>query len=84
MLRVKGDSMAPGIEDRDLVIVREQPSAENGALVVACVDGEATVKRFFRERARIVLRADNPHYEDIVLTQDFRLNGKVTGLFRMF
>lgn len=84
LLHVKGDSMAPGIEDGDLVLVREQPTAENGALVVACVEGEATVKRFFRERSRIVLRADNPQYEDIILTQDFRLNGRVVGVIRLF
>lgn len=84
LLRVKGDSMAPGIEDKDLVLVREQASAENGALVVACVDGEATVKRFFREQTRIVLRADNPSYDDIVLTHDFRLNGRVIGVIRLY
>jgi len=84
MLRVQGDSMAPGIEDGDLVLIREQPSAENGAMVVANIDGEATVKRFFRERARIVLRADNPHYDDIILTQDFQLSGRVIGLTRFF
>ena len=84
LLRVKGDSMAPGIEDRDLVMVRDQASAENGAIVVACVDGEATVKRFFREQGRIVLRADNPMYADIVLTHDFRLNGRVIGVIRLY
>lgn len=84
MLRVKGDSMAPGIEDGDLVLVREQATAENGALVVACIDGEATVKRFFRERTHIVLRPDNPHYDDIVVKQEMQLNGKVIGLVRMF
>lgn len=84
MLRVKGDSMAPGIEDKDLVMVREQATAENGALVVACVDGEATVKRFFREQSRIVLRADNPMYDDIVLTHDFRVNGRVIGVVRLY
>lgn len=84
MLRVKGDSMAPGIEDKDLVMVREQSTAENGALVVACVEGEATVKRFFREQGRIVLRADNPIYDDIVLTHDFRVNGRVVGVVRLY
>lgn len=84
MLKVKGDSMAPGIEDRDYVMVRPQVTAENGALVVALVEGEATVKRFFRERARVVLRADNPAYNDIIVTSDFRINGKVVGLIRHF
>ncbi|MBM3462568.1 MAG: transcriptional repressor LexA [Armatimonadetes bacterium] len=84
MLRVKGDSMAPGIEDGDLVMVRPQASAENGAVVVALVEDEATVKRFFRERNCVVLRADNPAYDDIVVTSDFRLNGKVTGLIRHY
>jgi repressor LexA len=84
MLRVKGDSMAPGIEDRDLVLVRAQPSAENGGIVVANVDGEATVKRFFREVTRIVLRADNPVYDDIIVERDFRLEGRVIGLIRFY
>lgn len=84
LLRVKGDSMAPGIEDGDLVLVREQANAENGALVVACIDGDATVKRFFRERTRIVLRADNPQYDDIIVSHDFNLNGRVIGLTRFY
>ncbi len=84
LLRVQGNSMAPGIEDGDLVIVEERPNSENGSLVVACIDGEATVKRFFRERKHVILRPDNPTYPDIVLTQDFQLNGRVIGVVRLF
>ena len=82
ILKVKGDSMAPGIEDGDLLLVQAQTAAENGALVVALVDGEATVKRFFRDRSRVVLRADNPAYSDIVLNSSFRVNGRVVSLIR--
>jgi repressor LexA len=84
LLRVKGDSMAPGIENRDLVIVRAQASAENGMVVVAVIDEEATVKRFFRDRGGVVLRADNPAYDDIHVHGSFRLSGRVVGLVRHY
>ena len=84
ILKVKGDSMAPGIEDGDLLLVQTQTRAENGSLVVAVLDGEATVKRFFRGRNGVVLRADNPAYGDIVVDGMFLINGRVVGLIRQF
>src|SRR5580765_2033034 len=60
-LRVRGDSMVDaGIRDGDIVIVRKQRTAENGQTVVALVNGEATVKRFYQAGGRVELRPANP------------------------
>ncbi len=85
-LRVKGDSMieaqiAPG----DLAIVRPQATAANGDIVVAMLDGEATLKRFFREADHIRLQPENTRLKPIILhPQDgeVRILGKVTGIIR--
>ncbi len=85
-LRVKGDSMAGAhICDGDYVLVRAQPGAEAGEIVVAVIDGEATVKRFRRQRGKIRLEAANPAYPPIVVPADspsFRIGGKVIGVYR--
>jgi repressor LexA len=85
-LRVKGDSMADAhICDGDYVLVRAQPGAEAGEIVVAVVDGEATVKRYGRQRGKIRLEAANPAYPPIVVPADspsFRIAGKVIGVYR--
>lgn len=86
-LRVQGDSMigaqiAPG----DLAIVRPQQDAENGDIVVAMLDGEATLKRFFREQDHVRLQPENPRLEPIILHAsdgELRILGKVTGIVRM-
>ncbi|MHB2017659.1 MAG: transcriptional repressor LexA [Candidatus Xenobia bacterium] len=84
ILRVAGESMAPAIQSGDLVVVRPQARAENGDLVVASLEGEATVKRFWREKGRVRLEADNPDYQDIIVQEDFLINGKVIGLLRRY
>lgn len=67
-LRVRGDSMSgTGILDGDLVIVRRQRTAQTGEVVVALVDGDATVKRFYPSRGRIELRPENPAWKTIVV-----------------
>jgi len=85
-LRIKGDSMKnAGMLQGDLVLVRPQSSADNGDVVVALVDGEATVKRFFREKGTIRLQPENEHLEPILIppgTADFTIIGKVMSLFR--
>lgn len=85
-LRVKGDSMIDaGILDGDLALVRPQPTATSGEIVVALIDGEATLKRFFREPGRIRLQPENPELKPIVVCPgdgDVVLVGKVVGLFR--
>jgi len=85
-LRVKGDSMIDAhIQEGDLALVRPQPTAENRDIVVALVDGEATLKRFFRERNRIRFQPENPNMEPINVQPgdgDVIIVGKVIGIFR--
>lgn len=84
MLRVRGDSMiGAGIFDGDFVVVRRQPEARNGEIVAVLIDGEeATVKRFRREADRVVLTAENPAYEPIVLHAGVEVIGKVVAVLR--
>ncbi|EPX78384.1 transcriptional repressor LexA [Salipiger mucosus] len=86
-LEVKGDSMIDaGINDGDVVIIREASSAENGEIVVAQVEGyEATLKRFRRQGNTIVLEAANPAYEPRVLPMGaVKVQGKLVGLIRTY
>ena len=85
-LRVKGDSMTGAhICDGDHVLVRSQACAEEGEIVVAVIDGEATVKRFRRWKGKMRLEAANPAYPPIVVpvgATSFRIAGKVVGVYR--
>ena len=84
LLNVKGDSMIKaGIFEGDKVLVQQQPTAENGELVVALVDDSATVKRFYKEAGHIRLQPENDAYEPIIVT-DCTIMGKVFGVFRIF
>lgn len=84
ILRVKGDSMIEaGILDGDFVVVRQQSHADNGDIVVALLDDEATVKRFYREPDRIRLQPENSALEPIYAC-DVSVLGKVIALFRRF
>ena len=82
ILRVKGDSMKDaGILEDDYVVVRSGEDADNGEIVVAMIDDEATVKRFFREKDRVRLQPENKAYKPI-RTADAKLVGRVVGVFR--
>ncbi|WP_406242168.1 transcriptional repressor LexA [Tissierella carlieri] len=82
MLKIQGESMIDaGILDGDLVLVREQKAALNGDIVVALLEDEATVKRFFKEKDKIRLQPENQFMEPIY-TKDVSILGKVIGLFR--
>ncbi len=82
ILRVRGDSMIEaGILDGDYVVVRQQNTATNGDIVVALLDDEATVKRFFKESDHVRLQPENSAMEPI-RTRDVRILGKVVALFR--
>jgi repressor LexA len=86
LLRVQGDSMIDAhIQDGDFALIKPQPNAENGEIVVALVDDEATIKRIFKKRDLIRLEPANPHMEPIVVRKGERrvtLVGKVVGIFR--
>ncbi len=81
-LRIKGDSMIEaGILEGDYVIVKKQPSAEQGDIVVALIGDDATVKRFYKADDHVRLQPENPTMEPII-TKDVVIVGKVVGLFR--
>lgn len=82
MLTVKGESMIEaGIYDGDKIIVRRQNNANNGEIVAAMIDGEATVKRFYKENGRYRLQPENSTMEPIY-TNEVTILGKVAGLIR--
>jgi repressor LexA len=83
-LKVKGYSMADSILPGDLVLVERVQVANNGEIVVAMLEDEATVKRFFRTGKKIELRADNPEFEDIIPEENFQILGRVTALMRRY
>ena len=85
ILKVRGDSMIDaGINEGDMIIVKPQPDANNGDIVVAMIDDEATVKKYFRRSDHIVLQPYNSRYAPIKVTKEFRLVGKVQGLIRKY
>ncbi len=83
-LRVQGESMIDaGILDGDIIVVREQSNAENGEIVVAMIEDEATVKRIYYEKTQVRLQPENQFMEPIY-AENAQVIGKVVGLFRMF
>jgi repressor LexA len=86
LLRVEGDSMIEAhIQEGDFALVKPQSNAENGEIVVALIEDEATIKRIFTERDLIRLEPANPHMEPIVIKKGEKkvsLVGKVVGIFR--
>jgi repressor LexA len=81
-LRIAGTSMVnAGILDGDVVVVRQQQSADDGDIVVALLEDEATVKRFFREPGRVRLQPENDGMQPIYALEP-RILGKVTGVLR--
>ncbi len=82
MLSVHGESMIEaGINDGDYVVVKSQPVANNGDIVVAMIDDGATVKRFYKEQNYIRLQPENSSMEPIITT-DCTIAGKVVAVFR--
>jgi repressor LexA len=82
LLRAKGDSMDErGVNDGDLLLIRQQPTARNGDMVVALIDDEATVKEFHAAGETVVLkpRSKNKEHKPIVLTKDFQVQGVVVA-----
>lgn len=86
-LEVKGDSMIEaGINEGDVVVIRETSTADNGDIVVALIeDQEATLKKFYRRGNAIALEAANPAYETRVLPEDqVKVQGRLVGLIRTY
>ena len=86
-LRVQGESMVgEGILNGDYVIVEKRPAAENGETVVAVLNGETTVKKFYRERGgRVRLQPANPQMEPIVVKEkDLEIRGVVVAVLRKY
>lgn len=84
-LRVKGDSMIEDcILDGDLVVIRRQPTASNGQTVVALVDDEATIKRYYKRRDHIELHPANPQFDVIQVksNKEFKILGVLASVIR--
>jgi len=82
MLSIKGESMIEaGILDGDYILIKQQNFASNGEIVVALLDEEATVKRFYKEKDHIRLQPANQFMEPI-LTKEVTILGKVSGVYR--
>ncbi len=85
-LKVKGDSMInASICEGDLALIRSQAVAQDRDIVVALVDGEATLKRFYRETDHIRLQPENSKYDPIIVREgssDISIIGKVVGIYR--
>jgi len=85
-LRIKGTSMInAGILDGDFVLVHQQPTADQGEIVVALIEGEATVKRFYKDKNKIKLKPENETMEPIFIDpkeNDVIIIGKVEGVIR--
>ncbi len=84
-LQVVGESMiGEGILDGDYVVIKEQANANNGEIIVAEVDDEATIKRFYKKRSHIELHSANPNFKPIIIAENiaFRIAGIFCGLIR--
>jgi len=83
-LRVRGDSMInAGILDGDLAVIEQRQLAEDGEIVVAAIEDAVTLKRFYKEKARVRLEPENPAYSPI-FTQDARILGRLRGIVRTY
>ena len=84
ILSVRGESMiGAGIMDGDYVVVRQQNTAYNGDIVIAMIEDEATVKRFYKEKGVFRLQPENPAMEPIIVPE-VTILGKVVSLYRIF
>jgi len=84
MLKVSGESMIDaGINDGDLAIIEQCTTALNGEIIVALIENEATIKRFFKENGHVRLQPENSTMEPIIV-DDCAILGKLVGLFRAY
>ncbi len=84
ILKVEGDSMiGAGIYSGDLAVIRHQKTAENGEVVVALMDNDATLKKFYHEGKKVRLQPENPTMEPIY-TEEVEILGKLVALLRVY
>lgn len=84
-LRVQGDSMIDArIQDGDLVFVRQQPTVENGEIAVVMIDGEVTLKRFYRTPTGVILKPENSKYQPLYFSEEDFKDVRVLGKAVMF
>ena len=86
VLQVKGDSMKEdGILDGDFIVVRKQPTADNGQTVVALINNEATVKKYYQREGHVELRPAHTDMEPLIINEgDLRIEGRVLGVMRHY
>jgi repressor LexA len=86
VLQVKGDSMKEdGILDGDFIVVRKQPTADNGQTVVALINNEATVKKYYQREGHVELRPAHTDMEPLIINEgDLRIEGRVVGVMRHY
>ena len=87
LLRASGDSMnKAGINDGDIVLVRQQSTADDGQKVVALIDDDVTVKEFYQKNGVVILKPNStkPEYQPIILTDDFQIQGVVVTVLPNF
>lgn len=84
VLEIRGESMiTAGIMNGDYVVVKRQVDAQNGDIVIAMMEGDATCKRYFKERDHIRLQPENPAMQPIIV-KDVQILGKVTAVYRTY
>lgn len=85
-LRCKGDSMTPTFQPGDLVLIRQQPEVQPGQIAAVGIDGEATLKRFYKHNDGVLLVADNPAYapQAFPAGADVRIYGLAVGFVRVW
>ncbi|MGA1841668.1 MAG: transcriptional repressor LexA [bacterium] len=86
-LKVEGDSMIDAhIQEGDYALIRSQPTAENGDIVAALIREEATLKKFYRQRDRVILKPANPRMKPIIITPESPVTilGKLIAVFRRY
>lgn len=85
LLKVKGNSMAPKIEDNDIVIVKKQHIAEPQDTVVALIGDDTTIKKYLPREDHIVLQPTNPDHEPIIVfPEEVRIQGRVVGIIKYY
>jgi len=80
MVKAKGNSMTPRINDGDLVIAKKTHNADNGVIVVCINNGESLIKKMQKGKETILISI-NPEYEPFVAAKDFRIEGVVRGVY---